>query len=371
MEENIDKMKHDPIQDDNRKNQTLHTRKSKSLTSIYLIGIGILAIIIIAGVVTNLSRNKQSVEEVHDDAYRHAETHGKTEQPKLLNNSEKLVTSISKSIISIDKPAKSEKKPQKHTAKMADKQTKTFTINEINDALNDSGMTRVLSMKIAKLYGIQVLKDYPIGKKQLAKRDLGIAKRTMNEIYEALLAYSPIASSKEMVKIVKASCSSWHHMEKLLSAPPSKTGLLDILNASDKLLEDNEMMTSYVESLSPIPISELINMSGRQQMFAQRLARDYLAVSMGIDKEHRMDLMLDSAIEFESAMSMIEGATENTTKIKGIIKSITRMEWRKVYETATECIESDGIDFNVTMMTKFCDTLLDKTNRLTKLYVGM
>ena len=68
---------------------------------------------------------------------------------------------------------------------------------------------------------------------------------------------------------------------------------------------------------------------------------------------------------------MMEGATENTAKIKGLIKSITMMEWRKVYETATKCIESNGTEFNVSMMMKFCDTLLDKTNRLTSLYVDV
>ncbi len=79
--------------------------------------------------------------------------------------------------------------------------------------------------------------------------------------------------------------------------------------------------------------------------------------------------MLDAAIEFESAMLMMEGSTNNTTKINGLIKSIIKMEWRKVYKTATECIESNGTEFNISIMMKFCDTLLDKTNRLTILYV--
>ena len=128
-------------------------------------------------------------------------------------------------------------------------------------------------------------------------------------------------------------------------------------------------MTSYMESLSPVPMSEIINMAVRQQMYAMKLSRDYLAASMDIDKEYRIDLMLDAAIEFESAMLMMEGATENTAKINGLIKSITKMEWKKVYETATECIESNGEKFNILMMVKFCDTLLGKTERLAGLYV--
>lgn len=244
-------------------------------------------------------------------------------------------------------------------------------IENTEQAINSSGQTRMLAMKMAKLYGIQVLKDYPVGKKRIAQKDLNKAKNTMNEIYKELLAYPPIKSSEEMLEVVKAAQSSWYEMEKMLSIPPSKTGLLDVLDISDTLLDENEMMTSYIESLSPVPISEIINMAGRQQMYSQKLARDYLAASLDVDKEYRIDLMLDAAVEFESAMLMMEGVTENTAKIKGLIKSITMMEWRKVYKAATECIESNGTKFNVAMMMKFCDTLLGKTDRLTTLYVGV
>jgi len=244
-------------------------------------------------------------------------------------------------------------------------------IENTEQAINSSGKTRMLAMKMAKLYGIQVLKDYPSGKKMIAQKDLGNAKMTMNEIYKEMLAYSPVASNKELVEIVKTAQSSWYQMEKMLSIPPSKTGFLDVLDISDTLLDDNEMMTSYIESLSPVPTSEIINMAGRQRMYSQKLARDYLAASMDVDKEYRIDLMLDAAVEFESAMLMMEGVSENTAKIKGLIKSITMMEWRKVYKTATECIESNGTKFNVGIMIKFCDTLLDKADRLTTLYVAV
>ncbi len=248
-------------------------------------------------------------------------------------------------------------------------QVQASIIGSTEQAIDKSGKTRMLTMKISKLYGLLVIKDYPVEKKRVAQKELSSAKRAMNDIYKSLLAYSSISSSREVSEGVKTAQSSWHHMEKMLSAPPSKTGLLDVLDASDRVLEDNETMTSYVESLSPVALSEIINLSGRQRMYSQKLARDYLAASMGVDKEYRVELMLDSAIEFESAMLVMEGASENTAKIKGLIKSITKMEWRKVYETATKCIESNGTEFNVSMLMKFCDTLLGKTHRLTTLYV--
>ena len=248
-------------------------------------------------------------------------------------------------------------------------QVNAWTIEHTNLAIHSSGKTRMLAMKMSKLYGVQALKNFPTGKKQLAQRDLVKAKTAMGEIYKALLAFEPVATNAELAEAVKTAQSSWIELEKLLSKPPSKTGFLDVLEASDVLLDNNEIMTSYMESLSPVPMSEIINMAVRQQMYAMKLSRDYLAASIDIDKEYRIDLMLDAAIEFESAMLMMEGATENTAKINGLIKSITRMEWKKVYETATECIESNGEKFNIPMMVKFCDTLLGKAERLAGLYV--
>ena len=248
-------------------------------------------------------------------------------------------------------------------------QVNAWTIEHTNLAIHSSGKTRMLTMKMSKLYGVQALNNFPIGKKQLAQRDLVKAKTAMDEIYKALLAFEPVATNVELAEQVKTAQSSWIELEQLLSKPPSKTGFLDVLEASDVLLDKNEIMTSYMESLSPVPMSEIINMAVRQQMYAMKLSRDYLAAYMDIDKEYRIDLMLDAAIEFESAMLMMEGATENTAKINGLIKSITKMEWKKVYETATECIESNGEKFNILMMVKFCDTLLGKTERLAGLYV--
>jgi hypothetical protein len=248
-------------------------------------------------------------------------------------------------------------------------QVNAWTIEHTNLAIHSSGKTRMLAMKMSKLYGVQALNNYPIGKKQLAQRDLVKAKTAMDEFYKALLAFEPVATNAELAEQVKTAQSSWIELEKLLSKPPSKTGFLDVLEAGDVLLDKNEIMTSYMESLSPVPMSEIINMAVRQQMYAMKLSRDYLAAYMDIDKEYRIDLMLDAAIEFESAMLMMEGATENTAKINGLIKSITKMEWKKVYETATECIESNGEKFNILMMVKFCDTLLGKTERLAGLYV--
>ena len=45
-------------------------------------------------------------------------------------------------------------------------QVQASTVKSTEEAINNSGKTRMLTMKVAKLYGVQVIKDFPVGKKK-------------------------------------------------------------------------------------------------------------------------------------------------------------------------------------------------------------
>jgi hypothetical protein len=261
----------------------------------------------------------------------------------------------------------------KHTNEeiMSSRQKKAFPaldINNMNEAINYCGKTRMLSMRMANLYGVRVLQDYPIAKKQKAKEQLEYAMSNTNEIYRALLVFTPIKNNPELKQKVKLSHDNWLQLKKTLSKKPTKEGFLEVLDKSDILLRKNDTMTRYLEAQATDSKSKLINIAGRQMMYSMKLARDYLAASMDIDKEHRMDMMLETINIFDSAMLALEGAPNNTAEIRGLIKSITKMEWRKVYQTVNQCIKENGTNFNLLVMINFCETLLEKADRLTILY---
>ncbi len=251
------------------------------------------------------------------------------------------------------------------------RQNKIFSalhINSMNEAINYCGKTRMLSMRMANLYGVQVFQIYPSEKKQKAKEQLESAMSNTNNIYKALLTFTPVANDLELKQKVKMSQDYWFQLEKRLSKEPTKKRFLEVLNISDNLLRRNDAMTRYLETRTTDSKSKLINIAGRQRMYSMKLARDYLAASMDIDKEHRMGLMLETVNIFDSAMLALEGAPNNTAEMKGLINSITKMEWRKVYQTVNQCIKENGSKFNSLVMINFCETLLEKSDRLTVLY---
>ncbi len=251
------------------------------------------------------------------------------------------------------------------------RQKKVFpalNINNIKEAINYCGKTRMLSMRMANLYGVQVLQDYPAAKKQKAKELLEYAVSNTTEIYKALLAFTPITNNLELKQKVKLSQDHWSQLKKILSKEPTKIGFLEVLDISDNLVHRNDTMTRYLAAQTTGNQSKLINIAGRQSMYSMKLARDYLAASMDIDKEHRMGMMIETLNIFDSVMLALEGAPNNTAEIKGLIKSITKMEWRKVYQTVNQCINENGTKFNLLVMINFCEILLEKADRLTLLY---
>ena len=241
-------------------------------------------------------------------------------------------------------------------------------LNNMKEAVYYSSKTSMLTMRMANLYGIQVLQEYPAEKKRIAKKQLHDAMRITNDIYEALLIFAPVADQPKLKQKIKMSQDYWFLLERKLSEEPTKEGFLDVLDLSDKLLSRNDTMAKLIETHASGHQSKFITIAGRQRMYSMKLSRDYLAANMGVDKEHRMALMLETVNVFDSAMLALEGASNNTADIKGLIKSITKMQWRKVYQMVHECIKDNGTKLNLFVMINFCETLLEKTDRLTMLY---
>jgi hypothetical protein len=246
--------------------------------------------------------------------------------------------------------------------------SKSLAINNLQEAINYSGKTRMLSQRIANQYGFQVSEKMDAERKQDAKEKLTQAQKLMNDIYSALLAFAPIASQAELKEVVETGQEAWRQMEKKLARQPTKAGFVDILSLSDTLLSRNEAMTQKLTKQSSGSKGGLVNIAGRQRMYSMKLARDYLAASMNIDKANRMELMLETANNFESAIQVMKSASDNTNEIKGMLKSISMMEWRKVYQSVNECVKNKGTTFNVVMMFLYCERLLQKADRLTSLY---
>ncbi len=248
-------------------------------------------------------------------------------------------------------------------------QEDALNIKTISEAVNYSGKTRMLSMRMAMLYAAQISSNISEADKAKAAKSLTEAQVLMETIYTALASYGEIAAKPVVVATVAEGKKRWDRMARLLIKDADQNTLLDILSNSEKVLAANEKMTAAIAGLSTGAKAKAINIAGRQRMYSMRLGRDYLAASIGVDRDNRVDMMLDTAMNFEGAMLELEVVDVNTAEINGMINSISKMEWKRVYAMVTECVESNNTKFRDPIMFKFVNTLLVKANKLTGMYV--
>ena len=144
----------------------------------------------------------------------------------------------------------------------------------INDAeaMNLSGMQRMLSQRIAKSYlmiGSQIRPD--VANQQL---DQSLAKFESN--YLALSEYAPSEEIRRELQVVEG---LWHEYRNLVLETPDKTGAAEVLAQSDSLLAQCEKVVRLIEAHTGSRSAQLVNRSGRQRMLSQRIAKLYLAMS--------------------------------------------------------------------------------------------
>jgi hypothetical protein len=228
------------------------------------------------------------------------------------------------------------------------------------EAMNLSGMQRMLSQRIAKTYlmiGTEVRPD--LAQQQL---DQSIAKFESN--YLALGEYAPTAQIRSALEDAG---KTWQRYRELALSRPDKQQALLVLELSDQLLAQSEQVVQLLERHSGGRSAVLVNRSGRQRMLSQRIAKLYLAISWRLPVEGLQQSFEQTVGEFEVALQELQQASQNTAQIsKGL--SQAEAQWR--FTRAGFNLASDS-RYVPTVITTTTATLLWQMNELTNPYEGV
>lgn len=225
------------------------------------------------------------------------------------------------------------------------------------EAMNLSGMQRMLSQRIAKTYlmiGAEVRPDR--AEQQL---DQSIAKFESN--YLALGEYAPTAPIRSALEDAG---KTWQRYRELALSRPDKQQALVILELSDQLLAQSEQVVQLLERHSGGQSARLVNRSGRQRMLSQRIATLYLAMSWRLPVAGLEQSFNQAVAEFDQALQELQQARQNTPAIaKGLQQA--EAQWR--FTRAGFNLSNDS-RFVPTVITTTSETLLWQMNELTSQY---
>ena len=228
------------------------------------------------------------------------------------------------------------------------------------EAMNLSGMQRMLSQRIAKSYlmiGAEVRSE-----QALQQLDQSVARFENN--YQALAEYAP---SAEIGAALEQVGESWQHYRELALSRPTREQAVLLLALSDQLLAQSEALVQLIEAHTGSAGARLVNRSGRQRMLSQRIAKLYLALSWRLPVEGLEQQLQQATGEFEAAQQELLGAEQNTPQIAAALQKV-EAQWR--FTRAGFQLSTDA-RYVPTVITTTTETLLWQMNELTSAYAAV
>jgi nitrate/nitrite-specific signal transduction histidine kinase len=232
-----------------------------------------------------------------------------------------------------------------------------------NESINKAGRLRMLSQRMAKTYcqiGLDILSDN-------SRRILDLSAKLYQEHLNELKAFAPSLDIKATYTELDA---IWQRYRQLLSGTPRLDNARLIAQINEDALRVANLGTTQLELASSASVGRLINISGRQRMLSQRLAKFYMFRQWGISTPGMDTEMQLAKREYVSAMDALEQAPENTDRIRSEL-SLARTQWMFFEHALQQQSIGDKNPHHTASVASTSERILEMMDSVTNLYAQL
>ena len=193
-------------------------------------------------------------------------------------------------------------------------------VSNINDAINKAGSLRYTANRLAKVYfqigmGIDADRSRRILDSQIAMYDRRVVE---------LKNYSPTPEIKETYLALEKAWSGYKDL--LVGARPNLEAGRRIVDVSEEVVGIANKATGQLAAHSGTTQGNLVNVSGRQRMLSQRLAKYAQAMNWGVAPAGAQAEIEKSKAEFVQKLGELSGAQINTQQIRDELE-LGKQQW--------------------------------------------
>lgn len=178
----------------------------------------------------------------------------------------------------------------------------------MGDAINIAGRQRMLSQRITQAYILQGVQPNVEKHRQIFERSMAEFERNL----EQLTAFQAAAPIRKVLNRVEA---EWTQYAAVARQPVSKITAEELFRRSNTLLPAAHTYVMRLEALANHSSAELVNISGRQRMLSQRIAKNYVAHHWGIAGDEASQMLYEDLAEFEQMLAFLLESPLNTPEI--------------------------------------------------------